>query len=151
MAGNTAPGFQVLGNTATEQSAYRITDQLTTFGYPRLEGTGSLPVVHSYTISASVVVGTRDTLPRRVPHRPCLDGCPAPNESPTIEQEGKGMYNCRGILGSRAKGRMFRWVLSAVCLAVNYVEAYYVIFHPSEVSVSSGDTVPSSLNCCKIV
>ena len=108
-------------------------------------------MVHSYTISASVVVGTRDTLPRRVPHRPCLDACPAPNESPTIEQEGMGMYNCRGILGSRAKGRMFRWGLSAVCLAVNYVEAYYVIFYPVEVSMSSGDSVRSYRDCCKNV
>ena len=39
------PWIPGAGITATEQSAYRITDQLTTFGYPRLEGTGSLPVV----------------------------------------------------------------------------------------------------------
>ena len=108
----------------------------------------------SFTVYGEVVVGTRDTLPRRVPHRPCLDGCPAPNESPTIEQEGMGMQNCsicKYELGSRAKGRMFRWGLSAVCLEVNYVEAYYVTWHPVEVSVSSGFNFPSSLNCCKNV
>ena len=50
------------------------------------------PVLLSISDSiAPVVVGTRDTLPRRVPHRPCLDGCHAPNGSPTIEQEGMGV------------------------------------------------------------